>query len=1105
MNSILSRLILLTIFAANIMIFPQTKLSSEQIILQNAQSRNQYKRLAEFYDQRFPAGDTVNLAKYQHLVESENNKLNSLESADPRLWENIGPDGIVSSFPQQWGIVSGRVRAIAVHPGDPNTVYVGASAGGIWKSTDGGASWHDIGRGMESLSFGAIAIDPQNPSIIYAGSGEAILYFNHVTFDGRGLFRSTDAGNTWTKINSGFGNFTHFSQIRVSPHNTDILYAALASGYSYLGGPGNEGIWRSTDKGFTWTRILGSDNGFDIVFDPISSSYIYAATNNSIYVSSNGGGNWSQAVTGISNSSAIGRVHFDITNTGQLFCVIYFTDSSMKVFKSTNKAASWTQVGQNFSSGQGWYDLLISVNPSDQNEIYAGEANLYRTTTGSTFSYVGGEYWSQSMHVDFHIMRFAPSNNSVRYAGCDGGIYRSSDGGATWVNINRGLRTLQYYRIASDPLDENIVFGGAQDNGNFRTTNGGSSNWTLVTTGDGMECFVDYIYPNIIYMSTQNGAFYKSTNGGGYGSFNYISPSFGSQPVAWTAPFMMHPSINSTLYCASDRIWRSTNSGSAWTAISPSLSGSAITSLDISPVQAVNMSAVVSSSGFWISTDGGVTWQNKSSSLPSPSSPLSRVKFSWTDPYTLYLVQTSFGTGKIFRSGNLGTTWQDISGNLPDVPASDIFIDPNDASHIYAANDLGVYHTTDGGGFWERAGTGMPVVPAIDFDYQVYDGNRRVLFAATHGRSAYKMLLDDSPENSSFSVSAGWNIISVPLKANDMSVSSLFPDAASSAFLFNNNYIPVSTLENGAGYWLKFNSGGIINITGSAVSFPVSVQQGWNIVGPFNSSLSASNVSSDPPGIIQTPFYSYSSGYVSSAALEPGKGYWLKTSQSGSLIFSEKIERKSGTEESQSAKTAVLTLTDASGRSVKLLLTEGVPDSYYELPPLPPAGNFDIRFSGNMYAANMYQECEILLSGADFPLSISASGTTVEVKLSDGTVEIIGETDPEIIIKKQPEWIKISSVEMPSVFSLSQNFPNPFNPQTKINYSIPSEAQVQIEIFNIMGENIKTLVNKTLQAGNYETEFSAENLSSGVYFYKITALTRGGERFGSVKKMMVLK
>lgn len=723
----------------------------------HVRERKPFKRHEWFYRQRaFPA-DTIPYKVYlQALAEEKRIEARRLaeRGASELTWMQLGPGSITSTFPSQWGRCSGRIRGLDVHPTDPNIAYVGAASGGIWKTTDGGASWLDIGSDLASLTFGAIAIDPSNPDVVYAGSGEAMRFFNSYTYDGRGLFKSTDGGASWVNITNGFGAMTHFSAVRVSPADPNIVYAALASGYSLFGNPGNEGIWRSADAGVTWTRVLGTNDGFDVLPHPTVAGRVYAALGGGssggstpgFFVSTDHGATWSNSSSGLPAASSIDRMHIDVSPSSPsiIYTLIYQSASggSIRLFKSTDDGASWAAVSPSLSSSQGWYDLVLAVNPADANEVYIGDAELRRTTNGGTsFSYVGGSYWNQAMHVDFHTMAFAPSNPSIRYVGCDGGVYRSNDGGASWLHRNNGLTTIQFYRLGSHPTDPDIIIGGAQDNGLYRTLDGGGDIWHLISTGDGMEIFFDYSNPSYVYASTQYAGLIRSSSGGGYGTFTSIRPSFGSEPVAWLAPFFMHPNNPTWIYTASNRPYLSTDRGNSWTALSPALASSAINSMDISTVNPDNMILVAGSGpNIMVSTNGGYTWTDVTAAIPGPHRYTTRVVCHPNDAQTMFVVRSGFGPGQIFRTNNLGATWTDISGNLPQIPHNDFFVDPVYESHFYAANDFGVYRSTDGGVTWMRESGDIPYVPVFDFKYSKY-GTTRILRVGTYGRSLFQTTL----------------------------------------------------------------------------------------------------------------------------------------------------------------------------------------------------------------------------------------------------------------------------------------------------------------------------------------------------------------------------
>ena len=679
-------------------------------------------------------------------------------------WSSIGPVGLdaqTGMAGSQWGTTSGRIRAMAIHPSDANTVYVGAAAGGIWKTTNGGASWSDIASSLASLTYGAIAIDPNNTNTVYAGGGEIMYSSNPWIYEGHGLFKSTDAGSTWTNITNGFGTATHFGAIAVSPHNSNYVFAALGSG-NFIKGTSlsNEGVWRSTDAGNTWSRVVSYSDAMEVWVHPDSAGYIYAAiggghSNTGIYRSTNNGSTWSRTSVGLPSGGGVDRIQAtqSPSNPETIFSIIY-NGSTTTLWKTTDGGAGWFQVsngvqlGGNYGGGwrdQGWYDLCVAVHPTNPSIVMTGNVELHRSTNGADMSVLrtgpGTGAWYSPCHVDYHIIRFSSSTPNTVYLGCDDGVFKSTDGGATWFDVNNGLATLQFYRIASHPTDINTIIGGAQDNGNYRTTNGGSGNWEGVTTGDGMSCAFDPANPNIVYMSTQYGNHMKSTNGGS--SFFGMAYTGG----AWLSPIVIHPTDNNTLFVVNTSVYKSTDKGSSFSTLATGVTLDDINTMSVSPVNPANM-IVAGSNAFnknpeiRVSSDSGATWTSINGNIGGNSLYVSRVVCHPTSANTMYVVRSGFeASNKIYKSTDLGSTWTNITGNLPNVPCNDLIVDPQNATEYYVANDFGVYHTTDDGTTWTRESSGMPFVPVMDFDL-VQIGSNRWLRAGTHGRSAYQASID---------------------------------------------------------------------------------------------------------------------------------------------------------------------------------------------------------------------------------------------------------------------------------------------------------------------------------------------------------------------------
>lgn len=748
-------------------------------------NRNSFRRFEWFYRSRLDQnGDfPKEHIDWQKAVELRKIQNSSIENDGPLndTWTNIGPVGIdmTSSFIPYWGKVSGRVRGMDIHPTNPNIVYIGAAAGGIWKTTDGGASWTDKSGDLNLLTFGAIAIDPSDTEVIYAGTGETRWLFNTVTFEGDGLYKSTNGGNSWTKITNGFGSQTQFSDIKVSPSNSNIILASIGTGNWNNQSPANQGVWRSSDAGVTWTRVINLTGAFDVAFHPSDGNLAYSVIGNTdasggFLISTNAGVNWSQSNTGLPPNTSRGRLQFEISksNPSIFYCLVYNTSAisgtrTTCAYKSTDAGANWSQIstGVNIAgsydgtnvSDQGSYDLCLTINPTDPNNVFFGNVEISKTTDGSNISFVrnpagytaGAGAWDCYAHVDIHKIMFAPSDASVIYVCCDGGIYRSSNSGSSFTHINNNINTIQFYRIASHPTNANILYGGAQDNGNFSTADKGATSWVFETSGDGMECFVDYSNPNNVFMSTQYGSLNKSTDAGV--TWNNVVGS-NSSTTAWTAPYWQHPTAPNAIYAAYGRgIIRSTSNGNAgtWSYIATSITTNRLTSVAHSPVNTNNMLAVASyyttSPSIYKSTNEGIgTWSNITSNVTGSGfsgTMIHSVVAHPTDANTFYLTRASYTTGQVLRTTNFGTNWTDISSDLPSVTVSDLFVDPVNTNHLYAGNDFGVYWSSNSGSNWVKLSNGFPMVPVLDFSF-FSNGGTRYLRAATHGRGIYELSID---------------------------------------------------------------------------------------------------------------------------------------------------------------------------------------------------------------------------------------------------------------------------------------------------------------------------------------------------------------------------
>jgi len=739
----------------------------------NIKNRNSFKRLEWFYRPRmneqgnFPV-DFIVMQKQREILKMQNQP--DLAGSEEQ-WNSLGPVGVdfaTDPTVKQWGIVSGRVKGLAVHPTDPNILYAGAGGGGIWKSTDGGQTWADKSGELHLLTFGSIAIDPSNPEVIYAGTGEYVIGLTERFYWGDGMYKSTNGGDSWEKINAGFGSVTHFTALAVSPLNPNIVMAAIAKNLENAAP--NEGIWRSSDAGVHWSCVLPGEGMWDIAFHPTDPNTVWVACGNAqpqagILVSHDGGLTYTQSSAGLPVNNHINRLQFDIcrSNPSVLYTVIYNATPEpgglgTTIYKSVDGGASWAQISQgvnlSLAGEQGFYDQCIAVNPLNPNHLLSGNVELVRSSDGSTFSFVrdpnaygGGQLAFDSYnHFDNQIIRFAPSDTSVIYLGCDGGVYRSSDGGVSFSPANTGIASIQLYRVASHISNPDILYSGAQDNGFISTLNRGDTPYKLENFADGTECFMDYSDANVIFFETFCGFLGRSTNGGQSWELSVDPGSLDSN--AFISPYWQHPVEPNIIYgCIKQKLLKSTDKGTTWAyttsypIVSTPIYSAAQSPLNPNNIMVAARNGVVS---LVKSGDGGVSWQDITGSLGMlAGGNFMRLVADPRDGNTFYLLKSTYSGALILKTTNFGSTWIDLSSDLPKVPVNDLFIDTTNAETLYLANDFGVYRTIDNGDSWARFGKGMPFIPVLDFDCFDHN-NTRLLRAATFGRGIFELDLEGS-------------------------------------------------------------------------------------------------------------------------------------------------------------------------------------------------------------------------------------------------------------------------------------------------------------------------------------------------------------------------
>lgn len=680
--------------------------------------------------------------------------------ASAQVWTPRGPAPITSNQ------FTGRVSSLVTSSTSANTYYVAGADGGVWRTLDAGASWTPLTDALPTSAIGALALDPTDDRIIYAGSGEG-NFANHSRY-GLGFYRSFDAGVTWQVTGQTVFGGRCFSKIVVAPTSRQVLYASIttaggfpalaaAKGHPQANGP--LGVFKSLDQGLTWTQMGTQDvpsgglpnlSATDLAVDPTNANIVYAAIGhifgsplNGIYKSTDGGSNWAKLGGGLP-ATTLGRISLAVapSNPNRLYALLTTpcdaTGGGANVagtFRSDNAGAIWTSIPSGVSHpGYGWYLSHVHVQPNNPDVVFMGGLNLRRSTNG-------GASWSTvtPSHVDMHA--FAWTTTGAVLSGNDGGVFRSTNLGNAWTPINTGLSLIQYYAgFSTHPSSVNIMFGGMQDNGSAVRDMVG--NWTHAVGGDGGWTQIDQNNPLIMFGESQGtGNLARSSDGG----MNFLTSSGGIQSGdrnCFLPPYLIDPNDSSRMFYATHRVYRSVNGGGLWSPISPDLTGgapAAIRALAIAPSDSNYLYAATNDGRVLISRNGGVAFDVIRTGNPGWPRTTREIAVHPTRPETVYLAVAAFGSEHVLRSTNGGGAWTSLAGDLPNVPVNVMGVDARLATPVlFAGTDDGVYVSTSDGGHWRRFGCGHPRIPVIDLRVETF---RDRLTVATQGRGAWTVPL----------------------------------------------------------------------------------------------------------------------------------------------------------------------------------------------------------------------------------------------------------------------------------------------------------------------------------------------------------------------------
>lgn len=699
-------------------------------------------------------------------------------SLDGLTWRSIGP-----------ATMSGRISDLAIHPRTPNTWYVAAASGGLWKTTNAGTTFTPVFDGQSTYSIGAVTVDPGNPHIVWVGSGEN-NYQRAVAY-GDGVYKSLDDGKSWTNV--GLKTSEHIGRIVIDPRNSNVVYVA-AQGPLWSAG-GERGLYKTGDGGKTWTRVLGGGDWVgvnDVQLDPRNPDILIATTHvrqrrvwgqvsggpeSAIHRSTDAGATWTKITSGLPTEE-LGRIGLAISpkDPDVVYAVMEAANNRGGVYRSTDIGASWNRMGD--ASTSGLYYAEITADPHNVDRVYLVDTyNLVSDDAGRTFRRLGEQF----KHVDNHVIWIDPADANHYLVGSDGGLYESFDRAATW-KFFPNLPLAQFYKVAVDNSEPFYrVYGGTQDNATFggpsrnNTLHGvGNAEWQMVVFGDGFSVQIDPTDPNTVYGEWQNGGLVRHDRrtGENTGIQPQVGPNDAPNRWYWDSPLLISSHNPKRIYYGSQRLWRSDDRGESWSMKSGDLSRN----IDRSQLrllgrqQSVDAIARNGSTSFFgsiitiaespkvegllyvgtddglvqVSEDGGANWRRMATFPGVPDTTYAiQLVASRHDANAVYAVFNNHRSGDftpyLLMSPDRGRTWRSIAGNLPAKGAVyTIAEDPTVKGLLFAGTEFGAFVSLDGGTRWRPLKGGLPTIQVRHLVVQERDGD---LVAATFGRGFY--ILDD--------------------------------------------------------------------------------------------------------------------------------------------------------------------------------------------------------------------------------------------------------------------------------------------------------------------------------------------------------------------------
>lgn len=689
-------------------------------------------------------------------------------------WKNIGPSN-----------TGGRITTVALSYVNDNIIYAGSASGGVFKSTDFGQNWVPIFDKQSSLSIGSVVLDPLIDSVVYVGTGEPNTGGGSITYDGNGIYKSSNGGRTWKSL--GLNNVGTIGKIAISKANTNVIYVA-AVGNIYQKSV-NKGLYKSVNGGLSWTKVLylsDSTSVNDVVVSPLNANVVYATTwerisrpgarvyggiTSNLHKSSDGGLTWTKLLADDANR---GKITIDMppTNPNLLYISIANKNGTFNTMQKYNGTSFQTiRTGIVALTSYTWWFGGVICHPLDSNIVYFADFDMFRTVNG-------GLSWSKvapAMHVDQHSVAVSALSPNKVIVGNDGGVYTSTNS-LSAITLSK-ISNAQVYDFDVYKSDEKYLSAGFQDNSFARTSTQVADTWQPFGGGDGVQIRVHGVTRAETYSSQYGGLFMTSTGIG-------VTDRKG-----WKCPIRLDPVKPSIRYFGTNKLYKFDTSANRWNAISGDLTNGSgtgaygtISAVGIAPSNNQYIYTGSDDGRAFVTKNGGSTWTDISTGLPGFWCTFVRV--DRTNPEIAYIgfsgYRYGFTDAHIYRTSNGGATWKRISNDLPQVPVNDLESDPLNTNVLYLATDIGVYYSINAGKNWDRLGEKMPAVVTLGLNFAV---NTRSLYAGTYGRGVYKIKLPSRPPTG-FEQSTTTNEL----------ITNIYPQPAST--LINIEFVPQSEPVN---------------------------------------------------------------------------------------------------------------------------------------------------------------------------------------------------------------------------------------------------------------------------------------------------------------------